>query len=498
MGVIMKKKTLKLNSINWRMPFNYAVIAIITALSLGTVMMIVLTSYYNKLERTYLQINAISMQPIIESMIYDNYSQDQINSQLTILSLLTQTQIKLMDQNERPLADSGQISDITQVILTKDFNGYTIVKKVDEDQTENSKENVVLTIRSAPMGGYWISNDIQPSGNRVSTQKYLQPIVDGSLSIELSNGPAYGSDVLRSVTLAWSLAAIFSGLIAIISGILISRQVTLPVQYLNLATQNMEKGQLSTRVSLEEKNMDEFTNLANSFNAMAERIEKTVSTLRDFVSDAAHEINTPLTAIKINLELAENESNSKKKEYYIHNAHQNCIRLEQLSENLLDLSRIESNHSLGQKTIFVINTFLQEISEPYASQAEQKNIDFKMDLADTPIQINANKQQITQAISNLLENALKFTPKDGAISVSLKQEENSAVITISDNGIGIPEDDVPHLFERFHRGRNTNQYPGNGLGLAIVKAIIDAHQGVVKVIPVEKGCCFQIMLPTNH
>ena len=511
-----KKKTLRnlhMNSINWRMPFNYAVIALITALSLGTVMMLVLTSYYNKLEKRYLQVNAISMQPIIESMIMNNYSAEQINNQFVIFSLLTQTQLKLIDQNDNVLADSGQIATMSKIMIQEGENGNSVVgvsiikgdvtdatsgyliSRLESESLTDNEEDVILSINSAPMGGYLISTEVQPATNKVSSQTFLQPIMNGSLSLELSHGPAYGSDVLHSVTTAWSLAAIFSGIVAIISGILISKQVTHPVQNLDLAAQNMEQGYLSTRVDLDTNELDEFSNLANSFNAMANRIEKTVSTLRNFVSDAAHEINTPLTAIKLNLELAENESTVEKKEYYIQNAYQNCMRLERLSQSLLDLSRIESNSPNESKTTIQFVPFLCGISETFASQAEQKNIEFNIDMPEDPIAVNGNEQQLTQAISNLLENALKFTPETGTIALLLKQDTNMAIIQICDNGIGIPQEDIPHLFERFHRGRNTNQYPGNGLGLAIVKAIIDAHQGEVKAIPAEKGCCFQITMP---
>ena len=367
MGKILKRKKIQKNSINWRMPFNYAVIALITALSLGTVMILVLTSYYNKLEKNYLQTNAISMQPIIESMLYNNYSLEQISHQLSIFSLLTKTQIQLIDQQKNILVDSGQVSNTSKVIIQKENNGITIygvgveseqlskalsgivIEQNNDEILLNDSEEIILSIQSAPMGGYWISNEFEPVGFTVSSQKYSRPLFDGALSLQLSNGPAYGSDVLRSVTTAWGLAAIFSCLVAIISGILISKQVTHPVKNLDLATRNMEQGHLSTRVELEKKSMDEFSNLANSFNAMAERIEKTVSTLKNFISDAAHEINTPLTAIKLNLELAENENTIEKKEYYIHNAYQNCMRLESLSQSLLDLSRIESNQHQTSK-----------------------------------------------------------------------------------------------------------------------------------------------------
>jgi signal transduction histidine kinase len=88
--------------------------------------------------------------------------------------------------------------------------------------------------------------------------------------------------------------------------------------------------------------------------------------------------------------------------------------------------------------------------------------------------------QLKQVVMNLLENAIKFTPANGTISLDLDRVENKVALTVSDSGIGIPPEDLPHLFERFHRGRNVSAYPGSGLGLAIVKAIVDSHSGQVE------------------
>jgi two-component system OmpR family sensor kinase len=107
-----------------------------------------------------------------------------------------------------------------------------------------------------------------------------------------------------------------------------------------------------------------------------------------------------------------------------------------------------------------------------------------------------NATQLDRAVSNLFENALKFTPTGGNISLVLEKNENTATLTITDTGIGIPPEDLPHLFERFHRGRNSSPYPGNGLGLAIVKASVTAHKGSIQIeSQVGQGTSVVIQLP---
>ena len=106
------------------------------------------------------------------------------------------------------------------------------------------------------------------------------------------------------------------------------------------------------------------------------------------------------------------------------------------------------------------------------------------------------QDQLRQVLINLLENALKFTPRDGLVSVGLERSENEVTLIVSDTGIGIPPEDLPHLFERFHRGRNVSEYAGNGLGLAIVKAIVSAHGGSVTVqSEPRQGTLVAISLP---
>ena len=119
-----------------------------------------------------------------------------------------------------------------------------------------------------------------------------------------------------------------------------------------------------------------------------------------------------------------------------------------------------------------------------------------MKIPEESLDIQGNETQLRQVITNLLENALKFTPAGGWISLSVEQTSDQVKLSVSDSGIGIPPEDLHHLFERFHRGRNASEYPGNGLGLAIVKAIVEAHQGSVAVrSEAMQGTLISVSLP---
>jgi signal transduction histidine kinase len=250
---------------------------------------------------------------------------------------------------------------------------------------------------------------------------------------------------------------------------------------LEQATRQMEQGDLSARVNLPQERQQEFLSLANSFNGMAAQVEQTVSTLREFVADAAHELHTPLTALQANIELARNEKNPSARARYLSRAHEQSQRLEALVQSLLNLSRIEAAESKSNFASVNYSRLVREVGEQFASRAEQADRSFTLHVPEDATQVMGNEIQLRQIVINLLENAFKFTPQIGSISVNLERSENEAQLIISDTGIGIPPEDLTPLFERFHRGRNAAEYAGNGLGLAIVKAIVTRHGGNVTV-----------------
>jgi signal transduction histidine kinase len=262
----------------------------------------------------------------------------------------------------------------------------------------------------------------------------------------------------------------------------------------------MEHGDLSVRVALQNEKQQEFLSLAKSFNGMAEQVEQTVSTLRTFVADAAHELHTPLTALQANMELARDERNASARTSYLTRAQEQGQRLGALVKSLLDLSRIEAAESKSGLAPVDIVQLVSEIGEQYASRAEQTDRSFTMNVPDKTLSVIGNESQLRQVVINLLENALKFTPVGGTISTNLEHTAHEVTLIVSDSGIGIPTEDLPLLFERFHRGKNAAGYSGNGLGLAIVKAIVEVvHGGRVKVRSdgIGMGSLFIVILPTQ-
>lgn len=516
---------MNIHSIRWRLPFSYAAVALLAALSLGSVMLLVLNSYYTGLERDYLTGNAQALQPIVEQILRSGSPPQVLQDQVAGLAFLSQTQIRVLDQSGQPIADSG-LPGVNQVVaVSSSPAGMMFSMPVDLSVAEETttgfyvngdvaptiqtlpfagdarpvQSDTVISISAAPLGGYgFAAAEAVPVIDRRSSQVVSLPLENSLGTLEISNGPAYGSDILRSVAIAWAVAGIFSIVLAGLAGWYISLQVTRPVLALTEATRRMEQGELSVRVAFPAEKQKEFVALAHSFNSMAGQVEGTVSTLRAFVSDAAHELNTPLTALKINLELATNEPDTARKENFLARAIEQNERLGQLTNSLLDLSRIESAQAAPNFSLLDLRQLTAEIAERFASRVEQAERNFSLSLPDGAVPLHGSLPQLQRALDNLLENALKFTPPGGTIFLALESDENTITLSVIDTGIGIPPEDVPHLFERFHRGRNSTEYPGNGLGLAIVKAVVNAHSGEIYAeSTIGHGTKISIALPPD-
>jgi signal transduction histidine kinase len=447
--------------------------------------------------------------------------QDQVQSQIENLAFLTQTRIRVYALDEQLLYDSGSPENVSvnfgvmkQTLIQTNNNlpqnkvfisvgdSQTIPAPVPSAGEPGSKDVFVFRTIQAGGSAYGFALKLPGEAPLVtarSNQKISAMILDPKNnqkvgSVELSEGPAYGSAILTSVARGWAFASGIAICLAALVGWYISRRISAPVLALTNVTGRMTQGDLSSRADV--KSRDEFGQLARSFNEMAEQVEQTVSTLREFVADAAHELHTPLTALQANIELARDEKKASDRTRYLSRAQEQSQRLEVLVKSLLDLSRIEAAESKSNFVPVDLSQLVRELGEQFASRAEQTDRTFTLSVPDALVSVLGNEMQLKQVIINLLENAFKFTPANGTVSLHLEYAEYEVILTISDSGIGIPLEDLSHLFERFHRGRNVADYSGNGLGLAIVKAIVNLHQGnVVIQSEVGQGTVVSVSVP---
>lgn len=511
-------------SIKWRLPLSYATIALLATLTLGLLLLTIVRDYYAEEERLYLTGNAREIGRQVSDALRRGAALETQVPELNNLAFMMQVRVRVLGPNGDELAatNAPDLSDVlimaaspvsmpvggsaqgayeinSAVALPENATIFVFDDPLSPTAVEvySGTVDTVLPVWDVTSSQFGFSFEDAPTApQRRSDQVVREPFYDtaGQLLgyVELSQGQAIGSDIVDSVARGWLIASSVAVVLAALVGWLISRRITQPVLQLTAVTQRMAEGDLAQRANVARR--DELGTLAHSFNEMADQVEETITALRRFVSDAAHELHSPLTALQTDLELSAGEQDAARRAMLIAQAQQQAVRLRELADNLLDLSRVEA---AGQVSFVAVNLndLLSELSEPYASQADQAGLTLAIDLPQDPIELRGDPAQLRRAIGNLIDNAIKFTPEGGVITIELQKTAAAIELCVQDTGIGIPAEDVPQLFSRFHRGRNVANYPGNGLGLAIVKAIVEAHGGAVSAVNTSPGARFCITFP---
>ncbi len=254
-------------------------------------------------------------------------------------------------------------------------------------------------------------------------------------------------------------------------------------------------GNLNVKVKEESYDKREpLLDLISSVNKMVEEVGTMEKMRQDFVSNVSHEIQSPLTSIRGFAQLLRNENCSKEERaQYLDIIENESHRMSKLSANLLKLSTLEMDSHALDMNHFSLDQLLQKVLLSCEPQWASKQIELDIDL--NKVTIKADKDLFSQVWINLVHNAIKFTPPQGMISVSLRKEADNAIVKITDTGIGISEEEKLHLFERFYKGDKSRnrEKGGSGLGLAIVKKILDLHKGKIEVeSELGKGATFTV------
>ena len=284
-----------------------------------------------------------------------------------------------------------------------------------------------------------------------------------------------------SVTESLAIATTASVIAALLVSLFISRRIVAPVQTLNTASQHIADGQYNKRVDV--TGSDELAQLATSFNQMASQLEEVENKRRQLIGDVTHELRTPLTSIKGYMEgLVDGVLPATSETYdQIHNE---ASRLARLVDDLQELSRVEANaFSLDiRSTDFspLVATIIKRLSP----QATKKRITLRSNLPANLQHVLADEDRITQVLTNLVANALQYTPEDGTVTISATQKDDEVIVSIKDSGIGIPPEHLANLFTRFYRvdkSRSRNAGGGSGIGLTIARHLVEAHGGRIWV-----------------
>jgi len=243
---------------------------------------------------------------------------------------------------------------------------------------------------------------------------------------------------------------------------------------------------------------DEIEALAQTFNEMITRLDEAFTSQRQFMEDISHELKTPLSVLKGELEVTLKRIRSTHEyETTLHSSLEEVNHLAGMVESLLTLARFDAKTTTLQAQKLDLNVLVKEAVEAIQVLAVQKNIDLQYNSAHS-VEIVADKNQLKRLVLNILDNAIKYTPEAGNIFVDLRQQKDSVNIEITDTGIGIPESELPYIFDRFYRVDKSRSSVGFGLGLSIAKSIAMAHGGnIFARANHPQGTVFTISLPVK-
>jgi signal transduction histidine kinase len=289
-------------------------------------------------------------------------------------------------------------------------------------------------------------------------------------------------------------------------GLLLFRRLTQRLRNMQNVVAAFEQGDFDQRI--DEGSSDEIGQLAACFNRMADTLVDTMEELRqadrmrrELVANVSHDLRSPLASIQGYLETVHMKDGSldpEERQRYVKTALRNAQRLNDLVGELFELSKLETEQVEPTIESFPIAELVQDIVMQYEPQAETHEIDLQAELPERHARVEADIGLVERALSNLIDNAIHYTPTGGQVRVRLDNQERAVCVEVEDTGPGIPEDDLPHIFERFYRVEKSRdrEQGGAGLGLAIAKTILELHGRTLEVeSTVGEGTTFRFSLP---
>jgi len=304
-------------------------------------------------------------------------------------------------------------------------------------------------------------------------------------------------DSLSEIRTRLYLYSLLVGLLVVVLVFIMSHRIITPLRTIVRVVQRMSAGQLNLRIPISSR--DEYSILSRTFNNMTEKLEQVEKTREEFVSNVSHELKTPLTAIKVLSEsiLSQESVPEEVSREFMQDISNEVDRMVNITNDLLALVKVDQREQSLNIAPTDINQLVEDILKRLSPLAEQKKVVLLYEEV-RPVQIDADEVKLVLAISNIVENGIKYTPRGGTVKVVVDSDHQNAYITIQDTGIGIPEEEQDKIFNRFYRIDKTRDRDtgGTGLGLAISRSTVLLHNGSIRITSKpDEGSIFILRIP---
>lgn len=494
-------------SVRRRLILNSLLIALVAILAVGVVTLMLVGRYFVAQEQTYLQQRADTVMPLFVEL-FSASQPDDLEGIITLTSFFTDVRIELLDESMEVVIDSGP-RETGRPFLPPDVrinSGRFGMRLQDDGSIDLVRNNSMLDVASPFATQLSLTFSEETPITSISSTTLAIPLQSGESIIgflRLSEGPAAGEGVIRSIQNALISGSVIAFIVAVMVGSISGRQIERPLRNLKNAANAMANDDLSARAP--QSKLKEFNQLATQFNRMASQIEGDIdrleserTVLKRMTADASHELRTPLTALKTFNTLLKDEVESPMATQLVAESGLQIEQLYHMTTGLLDLSRLEARLSGTEFIVSDLRSTVTATVESLRAFADNRNQQVTLSLPTSALEMAHDSDALQQAIGNIVLNGLKYSEEGSGVNVVVSAEpDKSATITITDSGMGISAEALPNIFNRFYRDP-IQKSEGTGLGLAITKEIISIHNGSISVeSELGTGTTFIITLPLN-
>ena len=462
-------------------------IVVLTLIVVGLIGFLLLGGYQDQVDQSQLRELATAWGPELFS---EEQESRQLNSLLSNFETVDRLTGSIVSELDAPVLGITSAGKVARVLESGDrFLGETLPIDLGELDTNEVIEGQITTADGERLT--YVLTSLPPEQQERLTICCIAVGLVGDSRVTLLG------DLAPQLVIAGAVALVVASLV----GFLVSRSIYRPIQRVAAASRSVARGQLQQRVDV--AGSEETQELARSFNQMTEEVERQQTALRDFLANVSHDLQTPLTSIngfsQALLDEVVQESADQQNAYRI--IEDESRRLLRLVEGLLDLSRIEAGQVEVESRPVDVATLLDHVGDLFALRAQELNVRLTVEATadgEGVGDVLGDWDRLDQVLGNLVDNALRHTPPDGEVTLRAEREsEHSVSIAVADTGVGIPEEAIPNLFDRYYKSDRPGAQGGTGLGLAIARELVRAQGGEIRVSSAQGvGTTFHIVLLT--